>query len=147
MSNILDANLSETFIVSETRDQSLVRAGRAHPRFLQGVYPFAGRGVYDLAPLNNDTQYIVPTGCTAEVVYFRAGNLSEDLLYFTLSADGVPLRYFPIGPKSDLHVPLAIVEIHPAGTKLEICLAAPRGLTGTVVIDIGILEITNQGTL
>ena len=127
-------------LTTETRHQRLTRTGLATPRFLQGVYPFAGRGVFDLAPLNDDLCYTVPAGKTAEVIYFRAGNLSDDLLYLALSFNGRPVRYFPAGPKADFHVPLSIVETYPAGSRLEVCLAAPRGLTGTVVVDVGILE-------
>ena len=127
-------------ITTETRQQHLIRTGQAAPRFLQGVYPFAGRGVFDLAPLNDDLCYQVPAGKTAEVIYFRAGNLSDDLLYLALSLNGRPIRYFPVGPKADFHVPLSIVESYPAGSRIEVCLAAPRGLTGTIVVDVGILE-------
>ncbi|MBV9850339.1 MAG: molybdopterin oxidoreductase [Armatimonadetes bacterium] len=118
-----------------------MRTGGAAPRFLQGVYPFAGRGAFDLGPLHDDLCYAVPPGAAAEVVYVRAGNLSDDLLYLALSVNGTPVRYFPVGPKSDFHVPLAIVESYPAGSRVEICVAAPRGLTGTVVVDVGIVEV------
>ena len=131
-------------VLSETRHQRLMRLGRAVPRFLQGVFPFAGRGVYDLAPLHDDLSYTVPPAKTAEVVYVRAGNLSDDILYLALSAGGFPVRYFPVGPKADLHVPLAIVEAYPAATRIDVCLAAPRGLTGTAVVDVGLLEIEGE---
>ncbi len=125
---------------TETRQQRLIRLGRATPRFLQGVYPFAGRGFFDLGPLNESLIYVVPAGATAEVIYVRAGNLSDDLLYLALCVNGAPARYFPVGPKADFHVPLSITEAHPAGTRIEIGLAAPRGLDGSVVVDVGILE-------
>ena len=134
---------TETFtqtITTETRQQQKLRTGEAAPRFLQGVFPFAGRGFFDLGPLNDALCYQVPPGKSAEVIYFRAGNLSDDLLYLALSVNGQPVRYFPVGPKADFHVPLSIVESHPAGSRIEICLAAPRGLTGSVVVDVGILE-------
>ena len=104
------------------------------------MYPFAGRGVFDLGPLHDDLCYRVPPGRRAEVIYFRAGNLSDDLLYLALALNGQPVRYFPVGPKADFHVPLSIVESYPAGSRIEVCLAAPRGLSGTVVVDVGILE-------
>ena len=141
MHESIEFSLPATPVTSETRLQRLVRTGAATPRFLQGVYPFVGRGVFDLGPLNDALSYRVPPGRTAEVVYFRAGNLSDDLLYLTLSADGKPVRYFPVGPKADFHVPLVIVESHPAGTRIEVGLAAPRGLSGTVVVDVGIVEV------
>lgn len=128
-------------LITETRLESLLRQGRATPRFLQGVYPFAGRSVFDLAPLYEELLYVVPAAHSAQIVYFRAGNLADDLIYLTLSANDVPVRYFPVGPKSDFHVPLAIVETYAAGTRLQVCFAAPRGLTGAVILDVGIVEI------
>ena len=125
---------------TETRQQRLIRLGRATPRFLQGVYPFAGRGFFDLGPLNEALTYVVPAGTQAEVIYVRAGNLSDDLVYLALCVNGAPARYFPVGPKADFHVPLSITEAHAAGTRIEIGLAAPRGLDGSVVVDVGILE-------
>ena len=117
---------------------------RAVPRFLQGAFPFAGRDLFDLGPLEDTLSYTVPTDCSATVVYIRGGNHSDDLIYLVLAADGSPIRYFPVGPKGDFHVPLAIVETHPAGTRLEILFAAPRGLSGTVIVDAGILESPDQ---
>ena len=131
-------------ITSETRTEYLLRVGKATPRFLQGVYPFAGRGVFDLALLHEELTYVVPAGKSAQVVYFRAGNVSDDLLYLALTANDRPVRYFPVGPKSDFHVPLAIVELHPAGTRLQVGLAAPRGLTGSVIVDVGLIEIVTE---
>lgn len=128
-------------IITETRHQWLLRSGHGTPRFLQGIYPFAGRGVFDLSPLHDDLCYTVPPHATAEVIYFRAGNLSDDLLYLALTVNGHAMRYFPVGPKADFHVPLALIESHPSGSRIEIALAAPRGLTGTVVLDVGIVEV------
>ncbi|MGV3613711.1 MAG: molybdopterin oxidoreductase [Fimbriimonas sp.] len=129
------------FSVSETRHQALIRQGQAQPVYMQGAYPFAGRGFFEPQLLHTDLQHTVPEGATAEVVYFRAGNLSDDLIYVTLWANDRAIRYFPIGPKHDCHVTLAIVESHPAGTQFELRLAAPKGLSGSIVIDIGLLEI------
>jgi assimilatory nitrate reductase catalytic subunit len=112
----------------------------ATPRFLQGAFPFAGRGLFELSPLDERLRYTVPTQSSARVVYFRGGNHSDDLIYLVLAANGTPIRYFPAGPKGDFHVPLVIVETHPAGVLLEILIAAPRGLSGTVIVDAGIIE-------
>jgi len=62
------------------------------------------------------------------------------LIYLALCVNGLPVRYFSVGPKADFHVPLFITETHPAGAKIEVSLAAPRGLTGSVVVDVGLLE-------
>ena len=134
-----DIPSSET-IATETRQQRLTRLGLAKPRFLQGVYPFAGRGFFDVGPLNDALCYIVPSRAKAEIIYVRAGNLSDDLIYLALCVNSLPIRYFPVGPKADFHVPLSITETHPAGAKIEVGLAAPRGLNGAVVVDVGILE-------
>ena len=54
--------------------------------------------------------------------------------------DGVPMRYFPIGAKSDVHVPLRVVEDIEGGSVVELQLSAPLGLSGTVVVDLGMVE-------
>jgi assimilatory nitrate reductase catalytic subunit len=131
-------------VAGETRRKWLLRAGTATPRFLQGVFPFVGRGLFELAPLDDSLAYVVPDGRAGNLVYFRAGNHADDLLYLAIAANGVPIRYFPIGPKSDFHVPLAIVEPHAAGTRLEVLFAAPRGLSGTLIVDAGILEVAQE---
>jgi hypothetical protein len=51
------------------------------------------------------------------------------------------MRYFPIGAKASLHVPLAVVEDLFPESKLAVLLAAPKGSTGTVVIDFGLFEV------
>ena len=124
----------------ESQTHYLIRIGKARPRFLQGAYPFIGHGIAEVEPLNDGLTYIVPKRCTAELIYFRAGNLSDDLIYLTVMANGKAIRYFPVGPKSDVHVPLAIVESYPEATRFEIGLAAPNRLTGTVILDAGLIE-------
>ena len=141
MSEPAYSNPQPGVVISESRHQYLVRIGTATSRFLQGVFPFVGRGISELGLLNDALRYQVPTGKSAEVLYFRAGNVSEDLIYLVLSANDTPIRYFPVGPKADVHVPLAITESHAEGTRLEVGFAAPRGLSGTVVIDVGIVEV------
>ena len=136
-----DSSAEPVVVSTETRRETLLRKGDCTPRFLQGVYPFAGRGIFEMVPLNADLDYVVPEGATTEVVYVRAGNASNDLIYLALTTNGAPLRYFPLGPKADSHVELAIIESHPAGTRLTVCLAAPRGISGAVIIDIGLVEL------
>lgn len=76
-----------------------------------------------------------------QLIYFRAGNSSADLICIVLMRGGQPMRYFPIGAKGAEHVPLAVVEDLNPDTKLDVFIAAPQGVQGTVVIDIGLLEI------
>jgi hypothetical protein len=50
------------------------------------------------------------------------------------------MRYFPVGAKNAIHIALAVVEdLHP-DTTLEIFIAAPSGLSGEAVVDIGLME-------
>jgi len=131
----------EGSLVSESRLQFLTRTGKASPQFLQGIFPFIGSGIVDLAPLNRELCYEVPSGKSAEVLYIRAGNSSDELVYLALMADGRPIRYVPLGPSANQHVPLAIVESHPAGTLLEVWLGAPKGVSGVIVIDVGLVVV------
>lgn len=110
------------------------------PKFLQGVYEFQGHALHVPEPLQRPLSYKVPFDKRSQMVYFRAGNSSGELIYIVLTRDGKPMRYFPIGAKSATHVPLAVVEdLHPESV-LEVLLAAPEGTGGTVVIDIGLME-------
>jgi len=142
MSEVLvSETIHPVYSAHESRTQFLLRVGKARPVLLQGVYPFAGRGVQDARPINADLQYTVPADHTAEVQYVRAGNHSDDLIYLTLIVNDKAIRYFPIGPKAHIHIPLVIVEPHLAGEVIDIGLGAPRGISGSVVVDVGVFEI------
>jgi hypothetical protein len=108
---------------------------------LQGVYTFEGKGLDRPAPLGPELSYVVPDGVSTQAVYFRGGNASAELVSAVLVRDGRPMRYFPIGAKSDVHVPLRVVEDLISGTSVELWLAAPAGVTGTVIIDLGLVEV------
>lgn len=110
------------------------------PRFLQGVFEFEGKGLDAPAPLVEMT-YTVPPGTTAQPVYFRGGNSSEELIYVLLQRDGAPMRYFPIAARGAIHVSLRVVEDLLADTVLDLSVAAPAGVRGTVVIDAGLMEV------
>jgi assimilatory nitrate reductase catalytic subunit len=111
------------------------------PRFLQGVRSFEGRGLDDYVAFDPGLRYRVPEGREAQCVYFRGGNSSPELICVVLTQDGRPMRLFPIGAKASVHVPLRITENLLTDTELELHLAAPDGTRGTVVIDLGILEL------
>ena len=111
------------------------------PTFIQGVQPFTGMGFEKIAPLADALTYTVPNGRRAQLIYFRAGNSSAEMICIGLLRDGKPMRYFPIGAKSSTHVALAVVEDMMSETLLEVALAAPEGATGTVIVDIGLMEI------
>ncbi len=76
----------------------------------------------------------------SQALYFRGGNSSDQLIIAVLLRDGVPMRYFPIGAKSDVHVPLRVVEDIEGGSVVELQVAAPLGVSGTVVVDLGLVE-------
>lgn len=110
------------------------------PRFLQGVYHFEGNGLEKPCLLDVELVYQVPDGLEAQLVYFRGGNSCDELVCAVLMRDGVPMRYFPIGARSDTHVPLRVVEDLMSGTRLEVHLAAPVGSAGVAVVDVGLVE-------
>ena len=55
--------------------------------------------------------------------------------------DGKPMRYFAVGAKDGIHVPLAVVEDLFPETKVDVFLSAPEGVTGFVMVDIGMMEV------
>ena len=63
----------------------------------------------------------------SQALYFRGGNTTDELITVVLLRDGVPMRYFPIGAKGDVHVPLRVVEDIEGGSVVELQLAAPVG--------------------
>jgi hypothetical protein len=54
--------------------------------------------------------------------------------------DGIPMRYFPIGAKGNIHVPLRVVEDIEGGSLIELRLLADTGVSGSVVVDLGMVE-------
>ncbi len=110
------------------------------PRFLQGVYPFEGRGLDKPFLLDDDLCYVVPPGLQSQLVYFRGGNSCAEMIYVVLMRDGEPMRYFPVGAKGDCHVALRVVEDLLSDTRLEVHVAAPEGSDGAVVVDIGLVQ-------
>jgi assimilatory nitrate reductase catalytic subunit len=112
----------------------------AQNRFLQGVFPFEGAGMDKPAPISPELSHVVPEGVVSQALYFRGGNSSDELVSLVLMRDGVAMRYFPIGAKADVHVPLRVVEDIDGGSVIELRLLAPEGLTGTLVIDLGLVE-------
>ena len=111
------------------------------PRFLQGIFPFEGQGVDKPVPVHDSLTYTVPMGITTQPLYFRGGNSTDELVTVVLLRDGAPMRYFPIGARDAVHVQLAVVENLDDGTVLELHVAAREGLTGTLVADLGLVEV------
>lgn len=109
-------------------------------RFLQGIYPFTGAGSDMPVPIHNALSRRVPDGVVNQTLYFRGGNSSPELVTVVLMRDGLPMRYFPIGARGDVHVPLRVVEDIEGGSVIELQLAAPVGCSGTIVVDLGMVE-------
>jgi hypothetical protein len=114
---------------------------QATPRFLNGVFAFAGTGYDKPAKINDSLSYVVPADKRTQLIYLRAGNSCAELIYVVLMRDGKPMRYFPVGAKSDVHVPLAVVEDIFPESRLDVLLAAPPAAAGHLVLDVGLLEI------
>ncbi|OBF23034.1 molybdopterin oxidoreductase [Mycobacterium kubicae] len=111
------------------------------PQFLQGSFTFDGKGYESPVLLDSSLRYVVPAGAITQPVYFRGGNSTAELVTIVIMRDGAPMRYFPIGAKDAVHVPLRVVEDLIADTVLEVFVAAPDGLSGTIFVDIGLVEI------
>ncbi|WP_041782004.1 hypothetical protein [Mycolicibacterium chubuense] len=111
------------------------------PRFLQGAYDFSGSGYDNPVLLGDALRYVVPPGATTQPVYFRGGNSAKQMLSVILFCDGKPMRYFPIAAEGATHVALRVVEDLLADTVLQLYVAAPEGVTGTVIVDLGLVEV------
>jgi assimilatory nitrate reductase catalytic subunit len=111
------------------------------PRFMSGAFPFTGAGYDQPAMLAPSLVYTVPSDKRAQLIYLRGGNSSSELIYLMLMQDGKPMRTFPVGAKAGIHVPLAVVEDLQPDTKVEVYFGAPAGDSGTIVLDVGLIEI------
>jgi hypothetical protein len=111
------------------------------PVFLQGLFEVVGYGLTLPGSLNPGLHYKVPLDRRAQLVYFRAGNPSSELIYVLLLRNGKPMRYFPVGAKASTHIELAVVEDLEPDTELEVLMAAPKDFKVSVVLDIGLVEI------
>lgn len=111
------------------------------PRFIQGVFAFEGRGLDRPEPLSPGARHTVARDRRAQLIYFRGGNSCPELIYVVLRQNERPLRYFPLGAKASAHIPLAIVEDIQPEASVDVLVAAPEGVRGSVLLDIGLVEI------
>ena len=44
------------------------------------------------------------------MIYFRAGNSSDEMIYIIMMRDGVPMRYFAVGARAGMHVDRDLYE-------------------------------------
>jgi hypothetical protein len=108
------------------------------PKFIQGVFAFKGAGLDKTELL---ASFTVAADKRAQPVYLRAGNSSGDLIILSMTQNGELMRYFPVGAKSAEHVPLTVVDDILPETRIDVSVAAPAGVSGTVVFDFGLVEI------
>ena len=107
---------------------------------LQTITEVEGAGLNSPLPLNLD--YTVPQGCTAGVQYVRVGNTAPGMFNITLLQNGKMMRYVPVAAQSAVHVPLSIVDELRPGTEISVAVAAEG--SGTLILDIGILEVNTS---
>jgi assimilatory nitrate reductase catalytic subunit len=110
-------------------------------RFIQGVFNYQGSGLTQPVALEPRADYVVPAGKRAHLVYCRVGNLTSELICLILKRDGKLTRYFPVGAKAGAQMPHALVDDLLANSEIEVVIAAPEGLAGEVIIDMGFVEI------
>jgi assimilatory nitrate reductase catalytic subunit len=110
-------------------------------RFIQGVFTYQGRGFTQPVALEPKADYVVPAGKRAHLVYCRVGNPVSELICLMLKRDGQLTRYFPVGAKAGAQMPHALVDDLLANSEIEVVIGAPEGLTGSVIIDMGFVEI------
>jgi hypothetical protein len=111
------------------------------PRFIQGVFSYRGAGLGRPAPLDPAATHRVPFDKRAQLIYLRAGNAASELVCLFLLRGKQTLRLFPVGAKSAVHVPLAIIEDLEPESELELRVGGPEGLEGVIVVDMGLMEI------
>ena len=111
------------------------------PAFIQGLFAYEGKGLDSPAASNPPVFYLVPPDRRSQTIYFRAGNAAQEMIYLVLADRGRPMRYFPVGAKGAIHVPLAVIEDIAPGSEVEVLIAAPKGLRSSVLVDVGFMEI------
>lgn len=110
-------------------------------QFIQGVFAFEGAGLETPGKLGAGAAYKVPPDKRAQIVYLRAGNSADALICLSLQRDEKVIRYFPIGAKQSVHVPLVVTEDVFPESRIEILVSAPKGVSGTVIVDLGLVEV------
>lgn len=125
--------------------RNLVRSDRrtdmdSIPAFLQGTFAYSGQGLEQAVALTG-ASYTVPSDKRSQIIYLRAGHTADELVDVLLLKDGKVMRHFPLSAKGAMHVPLAVTEDLWPDSVLEVQLAAPAGTNGTLILDLGLMEI------
>jgi hypothetical protein len=112
-----------------------------NPKFIQGVFAFEGRGLERPEPLRPEVVYDVPRDRRAQLIYFRGGSSCAEMVYLVLRQNERPMRYFPIGAKGAVHIPLVIVEDILPEARVDLLIGAPEGVRGQLMLDLGLMEV------
>ncbi len=126
-------------MAKDEKRPDLVGIGAGRPVLLQGVYDFPATGLRAPALLSPKLTYTVPIGSVAGVRFCRIGNNSAGMAYLTTIVNGDTHRIVPVAAHSVQHVAFAIIEALPAGSQIEIHIAAEAA--GTAIIDVGCLQM------
>jgi len=110
-------------------------------KFIQGIFNFEGRGLEAPIKLGPVASYKVPADKRAQIVYMRAGNSADALIVVSLMRDQQLTRYFPVGARQSIHIPMVVTEDVFPDSQIELLVSAPKGAFGTVVIDLGLIEV------
>lgn len=127
----------EFIMAKDEKRPDLVGVGAGRPVLLQGTFDFAATGLKTPQPLSDRLFYTVPPGMVLGVRYLRVGNVSEGLVAVSTVVNGLPHRIVPCAANDAMHVSFAIVDPIPAGSQIELQIAATQ--PGTVIIDCGCL--------
>jgi len=111
------------------------------PAFLRGVFDYTGAGYDSPSALPDSASYTVPGSKRSQTLYFRAGNSGAAMVNVVLLRDGKVMRYFPVGAGGAIHVPLSVVEDLEPDQRLTLMVGSAKGATGTIVFEIGLIEI------
>jgi assimilatory nitrate reductase catalytic subunit len=128
----------------EPRHPSRKRSTRvkSSPRFLQGVFPITGRGLAKPGPIDPAAEvHGARTGSRPGACTSAAATPPASWSTSCCCATASRCAGSRSGAKGDVHVPLRVVEDLTGGTVVELHAAAPEGVTGELVIDLGLVEV------
>ena len=117
----------------------LVGAAAGRPIVLQGTFEFEATGLKNPQLLSPKLRFTVQPGCVAGIRFLRAGVICESMVCLSTVVNGLPHRLVPVAANSTTNVPFAIVEPLPAGSEIEIHIAANK--PGTIILDVGCLQM------
>ena len=95
--------------------------------FPAGRLPLRGRGPRQAGPARRRAEPTSSGGVDQPAAVLPGRQRHRRAVTVVLMRDGVPMRYFPIGAKGDVHVPLRVVEDLDGGTASSCTSSRPTG--------------------